>query len=210
MDFFMTKSTVTVYTKAGHYWSGLTLAVFISFHLFNQLASLVGEHAHIAVMQAFRSVYRHPAVEALLLAAVAFQVITGLLLIFTRRRSTRAEKIQVYSGLYLSFFLLLHVGAVLYGRTLGLDTNFYFAAAGLNIYPATFFFIPYYFFAVSAISLHVAAIHYIKTGSLRWSRAIAVTGLLAAALIITGFTNGFRWRHMPPANEQFIRQSFGG
>ncbi|NML38511.1 hypothetical protein HHL17_14980 [Chitinophaga sp. G-6-1-13] len=206
----MTKSTISAYTKAGHYWSGVTLAVFIGFHLFNQLVSLVGGNAHIMVMQAFRSVYRHPVVETMLLAAVAFQVMTGFLLIFTRKRSSLAEKIQVYSGLYLSFFLLFHVGAVLYGRSLGLDTNFYFAAAGLNIYPATFFFVPYYFLAVSAISLHVAAIHYIKTGSLRWSRAIAVTGVLAAVLIISGFTNGFRWRPMPPANKQFIRQSFGG
>ncbi|MBC9914826.1 hypothetical protein [Chitinophaga varians] len=206
----MTKRTTALYTKAGHYWSGITLAVFIGFHLFNQLASLMGANAHITVMQAFRTVYRHPVAETILLAAVAFQVITGLLLIFTRKRSSLAEKIQVYSGLYLSFFLLFHVGAVLYGRSRGLDTNFYFAAAGLNIYPATFFFIPYYLLAVSAISLHVAAIHYIKTGSRRWSGAIAVTGLLAAVLIITGFTNGFRWRHMPAANEQFIRQSVGG
>ena len=206
----MTKSTITFYTKAAHYWSGITLAVFISFHLFNQLTSLAGENVHIAMIHAFRRVYRHPVAETLLLAAVAFQIITGLLLIFTRKRSTLAEKIQVYSGLYLSFFLLFHVGAVLYGRSLGLDTNFYFAAAGMNMYPAMFFFIPYYLLAVSAISLHVAAIHYIKTGSRRWSRAIAITGLLAAVLIIAGFTNGFRWRHMPPANERFIRQSFGG
>jgi len=206
----MTKSKITRYTKMGHYWSGITLSVFIGFHLFNQLTAMAGENVHLTVMRAFRTVYRHPVVETILLAAVAFQITTGLLLIFTRKRSTLAEKIQVYSGLYLSFFLLFHVGAVLYGRSLGLDTNFYFAAAGLNIYPATFFFIPYYLLAVSAISLHVAAIHYIKTGSRRWSGAIAFTGLLAAVLIITGFTNGFRWRHMPPANEQFIRQSFGG
>lgn len=200
----------STFTRTGHYWSGIMLSVFIGFHLFNQLTSLPGPDAHIAVMQAFRAVYRHRVVEALLLAAVAFQIITGLRMIFKGALRATAEKIQVYSGLYLSFFLLVHVGAVLYGRSLKLDSNFYFAAAGLNLYPATFFFIPYYLLAVSAVSLHVAAIHYRKTGSLQWSRAIALTGLLVAVLIITGFTNGFRWRPMPPANEQFIRQSFGG
>lgn len=200
---------MSAYTQTGHYWSGLTLSVFIGIHLFNQLASLIGPAAHIAVMHTLRAVYRHPVMEAVLLAAVVFQIITGLLMVFKRKRSTVAEKIQVWSGLYLSFFLLVHVGAVLYGRSLGLDTNFYFAAAGLNIYPVTFFFIPYYLLAVSAVALHIAAVHYHKTGSLRWSRAIALAGLLAAILIVTGFTNGFRWRPAPPANEQFIRQSFG-
>lgn len=205
----MTKSEMSTFTRTGHYWSGLTLSVFIGFHLFNQLTALMGADAHIAVMQGLRAVYRHPVVETILLAAVVFQITTGLLMIFKQQRSTVAEKIQVYSGLYLSFFLLVHVGAVLYGRSLGLNTNFYFAAAGLNVYPATFFFIPYYLLAVCAVSLHVAAIHYRKTGSLPWSCAISLAGLLAATLIISGFTNGFRWRPMPPANEQFIRQSFG-
>lgn len=200
----MTKS------KTIHYWSGITLSVFIGFHLFNQLMSLIGADAHIKVMQAFRTVYRHPVVETVLLAAVLFQVVTGLKMVFTPKRSSIAEKIQVYSGLYLSFFLLFHVGAVLYGRWLGMDTRFYFAAAGLNMYPATLFFIPYYLLAVAAITLHVAAIHYRKTGSLGWSRAIVITGLLTVVLIITGFTNRFQWREIPPANKAFIQQSFGG
>ncbi|SKA30894.1 hypothetical protein SAMN04488128_103369 [Chitinophaga eiseniae] len=199
---------MSTFTRTGHYWSGLTLSVFIGFHLFNQLTALMGVGAHISVMQVLRLVYRHPVVETILLLAVVFQITTGLLMVFKRQQSTVAGKIQVYSGLYLSFFLLVHVGAVLYGRSLALDTNFYFAAAGLNMYPVTFFFIPYYLLAIGAVFLHVAAIHYRKTGSLRWSRAIVLAGLLAAILIISGFTNGFRWRPMPPANEQFIRQSF--
>ncbi|MBC9929431.1 hypothetical protein [Chitinophaga qingshengii] len=207
----MTKSAhATSCSKTIHYWSGITLSVFIGFHLFNQLTSLIGADAHIKVMQAFRTVYRHPAVETILLIAVLFQAVTGLKMVFTRKRSSTVEKIQVYSGLYLSFFLFFHVGAVLYGRWLGMNTHFYFAAAGLNMYPAMFFFIPYYLLAVAGVTLHVAAVHYRKTGSLGWSRAIAITGVLAALLIIIGFTNRFQWREIPPANKAFIQQSFGG
>ncbi|RBL91400.1 hypothetical protein [Chitinophaga flava] len=205
----MTRHTKVFTLKTWHYYSGITLSVFIAFHLFNQLMSLHSENAHLAVMKAFRTVYRHPVVETILLIAVASQVVTGIRLLFSSKRKSAAEKIQVYSGMYLSFFLLFHVGAVLYGRFTGLDTNFYFAAAGLNMYPSTFFFIPYYLLAVTAISLHVAAIHYIKTGSGGWSRGIAVIGFIVALLIITGFTDRFQWRKMPAANEQFIRQTFG-
>ena len=119
---------------------------------------------------------------------------------------TLAEKIQVYSGLYLSFFLIAHVGAVLSARYIEhLDTNFYFAAAGLNYYPATFIFIPYYFLAVSSISLHVSAIHYLKTRSKGMAVSIAVIGVATSFIIVLAFTDNFRCFDMPQPYEQFIR-----
>lgn len=54
-------------------------------------------------MDQFRLVYRHPDVETLLLLVVLFQIVTGIRLIYKRDAQTIAEKIQVYSGLYLSF-----------------------------------------------------------------------------------------------------------
>jgi succinate dehydrogenase/fumarate reductase cytochrome b subunit len=202
------KTSFLFKAKWWHYYSGLTLSVFIAFHLANQLTALAGPEQHIALMKAFRKVYRHPVMETILMTAVFFQVITGFRLLFNKRRKTKAEKVQLYSGLYLSFFLLVHLTAVLYGRYLQLDTNFYYAGVGLNYFPATFFFIPYYFLAVAAISLHIAALHFLRTGSLRGAYVIGIVGILAAAAIIIGFTSAFHWRSVPPAYEAFIRKFF--
>ena len=192
--------------KSLHYISGVTLSVFIAFHLLNHLFALDRPEKHIQVMDQFRLVYRHPVVETLLLLVVLFQIVTGIRLIYKRDAQAIAEKIQVYSGLYLSFFLIAHVGAVLSARYIEhLDTNFYFAAAGLNYYPATFIFIPYYFLAVASISLHVSAIHYLKTKSKQTAVGIAVVGIATSFIIVLAFTDNFKWLDMPLPYEQFIR-----
>lgn len=196
--------------KKLHYFSGLTLSVFIAFHLFNQLYSLAGPAAHIEMMETFRKLYRHPVLETLLMVAVSFQLITGISMLFNKRKKNRIEKLQIYSGLYLSYFLLAHVAAVLYGRYLQLDTNFNFAAAGLNDDPAMLYFIPYYFFAVLAIFLHVAAIHYLKTGSALGAWVIGSIGVLVATGIIIGYTDSFHFRKVPAEYLQFVRAFFGG
>lgn len=188
-----------------HYFSGLILAVFIAFHLVNQLFSLFGAEAHIELMTLLRTVYRHIVVETVLLFSVAFQVVTGIRLSFNRNKKTKVEKVQLYSGLYLSLFLIVHVSAVMYGRQLPLDTNFYFAAAGMNVYPATFIFIPYYFFAVVSVTLHLASLHYLKTKSAKVSYSIAIIGIMVSTLIIIGYTNAFKWSPIPVRYENFIK-----
>lgn len=61
-----------------------------------------------------------------------------------KQRRGKVAWLQALSGAYLAFFLMVHVGAVLFGRTvLKLDTNFYYAAAGLYVPPFQFFFAPY-------------------------------------------------------------------
>ncbi|NQX40820.1 hypothetical protein SAMN05421820_104224 [Pedobacter steynii] len=188
-----------------HYFSGLILSVFIAFHLANQLFSLFGAEAHIELMTLLRTVYRHIVVETVLLFAVAFQVATGIRLSFKKGKKSIVERVQLYSGLYLSLFLIVHVTAVMYGRQLQLDTNFYFAAAGMNIYPATFIFIPYYFFAVVAVTLHLASLHYLKTKSAKVSYSIAIIGITVSILMITGYTDAFNWRTIPVEYENFIK-----
>ncbi|WP_254089556.1 hypothetical protein [Dawidia soli] len=74
-----------------------------------------------------------------MLLAVALQLITGVRLLVRREAKIAAEKIQAYSGLYLAFFLVVHMGGVMTGRFIEhLDTNFYYAGVGMNYYPATF------------------------------------------------------------------------
>ncbi|MEM8594488.1 MAG: hypothetical protein AAGF06_06710, partial [Pseudomonadota bacterium] len=69
--------------------------------------------------------------------------------------------LQVVSGAYLAFFLLNHVGAVLFARTVsGLDTNVYFGIAGFHVAPFQMLFIPYYFLAMLALFVHIASAVY--------------------------------------------------
>ncbi|WP_460675440.1 hypothetical protein [Hymenobacter coalescens] len=144
-----------------------------------------------------------------MLLAVAGQILTGLRLYRASRGQPQralAPRIQVFSGLYLAFFLLVHTGAVLAGRTLlGLDTNLYFAAAGINTFPFSLFFVPYYLLAVTAVFLHVASLHYQK-GVSRWGEAsarrqavgVGAVGLLAGLLMLYAMTNRLQGLPIPP------------
>ena len=75
---------------------------------------------------------------------------------------------------------------------------------GLNYRPFTLYFFPYYFLAVTGIAVHIATIHYQKTGSRRGSAVIAVFGIVTAFLILVGFTNGFRFRDVPVPYQELV------
>ncbi|MDP2368123.1 hypothetical protein [Rhodoferax sp.] len=146
-----------------HRTSAILIAVFACVHIANHLAGLLGVVTHIAFMEAARLVYRNLAVELVLLLCVAFQVGSGLTLALRgwRQRRGFVPWLQALSGAYLSFFLLVHVSAILSGRLmLNLDTNFYFAAAGFHVPPYPFFFVPYYFLAVVALFTHLGCAAY--------------------------------------------------
>jgi len=187
--------------KKIHYISGLTISIFIGLHLFNHLASVFGVEVHLVVMDKLRLVYRNIVVETILLIAVGVQIISGLKLFFSKRKAKNNfyGKLQIWTGLYLAFFLMVHVGAVLSGRyILNLDTNFYFGVAGLNTFPLNLFFVPYYGLAIISFFGHVAAIHAHKMKKELFgltieqqSRLILIKGILVTLIILYGLTNGF-------------------
>ncbi|WP_147328106.1 MULTISPECIES: hypothetical protein [unclassified Duganella] len=170
----------------------------MTLHLFNHLLAIGSPEAHIHFMEAFRAVYRNRVVEVILLLCVASQVGSGLTFVRRRWRDRHEglDLLQLGSGLYLAFFLLVHVGAVLAGRMqLGLDTNFYYAAAGLHVLPYRYFFMPYYFLAVLAITVHLArALHWLAhdrlgAGAMRIATTLLmVSGFTAATLIVAAFS----------------------
>ena len=184
-----------------HRLSACLMGGFIAVHLANHLVALGGIDDHIAFMESFRKIYRLRVVELLLLSCVLFQILSGLIFIKRRwgKRQGFYDRLQSISGGYLAFFLLNHVGAVLLGRAFfKLDTNFYFAAAGIHITPFQFFFIPYYFLAVVAVFSHLAcASHWLLRDSLtlkvrdQFGYGIITTGILAALVIVLALAGGF-------------------
>jgi succinate dehydrogenase/fumarate reductase cytochrome b subunit len=151
--------------KKLHYLSGITITVFVAVHLLNHLMLFKSEQAHINLMETARLFYRNPIMETILLMAVIIQVVSGITLVKKKWNMQTGifERLQIYSGLFLSYFLIAHVSAVMIGRyLLKLDTNLYFGAAVLNNYPACLYFILHYGLAVIAIFTHLGCIHKIK------------------------------------------------
>ncbi len=176
-----------------HLISGAVIGLYASLHIANHLVGLKSIDDHIRFMETFRHIYRYPAIEVLLLLAIGVQIVTGINFVVStwRVRSGTFAWLQVLSGLYLAFFLIVHVGTVFYARVaLGLDTNFYFAAAGMHVGHYDWFFVPYYFFAVVALFTHPAcAAHgYLsRQGRVRiansWPVAFIFAGLVCAIAI---------------------------
>lgn len=184
-----------------HRASAFIIGTYVAVHLFNHGLALRSVEAHVQFMESFRHIYRNPFVEALLLACAAFQVGSGIYFIKNRwgQRHGFFERAQVLSGSYLAFFLLVHVGAVLFGRAvLNLDTNFYYAAAGMHVPPFQYYFVPYYFLAVVAIFGHIAcAAHWFTRENLSevsrnyFGYVIIVVGALASTLIVAAFAGAY-------------------
>ncbi|MGB5554955.1 MAG: hypothetical protein WBM83_09885 [Flavobacteriaceae bacterium] len=200
--------------KQIHYISGLTITVFVALHLFNHAISIYGPEAHIETMEVLRVFYRNIIVESLLLLAVLVQIISGLKLFFDHRSraSTFFEKLHIWSGFYLAFFFLFHVGAVMAGRyLLELDTNFYFGVAGLNTFPLSLFFTPYYGLAIISFFAHIASVPRLKMKNTMLgvsvtaqSYTIFIFGVLITIFILYGLTGGFEGIPIPDAYNNII------
>ncbi|THU40221.1 hypothetical protein FAM09_10135 [Niastella caeni] len=151
--------------KKYHRLSGLVIAAFMLLHITNHLFALGGPSLHITVMNFLRHIYLFPPVEIVLLTCVMFQIISGVTLVFRKGFSHQPFyiKLQVMSGLYLSFFMIIHVWAVLTARYhWNMETDFYFAAGVVNRFPEKLFFIPYYTLSIISTFVHIASAHYAK------------------------------------------------
>lgn len=185
----------------------MTLAVFVGLHLANHTWSLIGIDEHIEVMKTLRSLYRNIVAETVLLMAVFVQIASGLRLFWKGRTMAGSgfDRLHRWTGLYLAIFLVIHVSSVLIGRlVLHLDTNFYYGVAGLNTFPLSLFFIPYYGLAVISFFGHVASIHNqkMKQTILGWTpkrqaKAILVFGFLLTVITFYGLTNHFQGVTVP-------------
>ena len=176
--------------NTAHRITAVPILTFIILHLFNHIVSIEGADSHIAVMNTLRILYRNLIVESIILLSLLTQIVIGLYFVFRSRNRRHGffPKAQAFSGLYIAFFLLLHIGAVFNGRyNLDLDTNFYFAAAGLYVGWLKLFFIPYYLFAVIAVFTHVACfIHW----RISQDSSIGKANIAATLIIFSGMVFG--------------------
>ncbi|HEY6895937.1 MAG TPA: hypothetical protein VI279_01645 [Rhodocyclaceae bacterium] len=107
------------------------LALFLLAHIGNHMFGLVGSDAHIAVMKDLRQIYRNFVFEPLLLIGFLYLIGSGALMAwrFAGSETDGFRALQVASGIYLLFFLVSHINAVLVlARTiLGIDSDWGFA-----------------------------------------------------------------------------------
>ncbi|WP_298346291.1 hypothetical protein [uncultured Algibacter sp.] len=193
--------------KRIHYFSGVVISLFVGVHLLNHLYSLLGVNAHIEMMNDLRVVYRNIIIESILLFAVIIQIFSGVKLFLKKRKIASGffEKLQIWTGLYLAVFFFIHLSAVLSGRMiLNLDTNFYFGVAGLNTFPLSLFFIPYYSLAIISFFGHISAVHSKKMKRkilgiepVKQSYGILITGIIFTLIILYGLTNEFKGVEIP-------------
>ena len=186
--------------KKLHYFSGILLSAFITLHLINHLGSILGPEVHIKWMNYLRPLYRNFLVETLLLCCVGAQIFSGINLVAKREKLKLDlyQKIQNYSGIYLGFFLVVHLSAIMVGRyILKVDTNFYFGVAGINSFPYLLIFVPYYAFAILSVFSHLAVVHKVRTPLRLLSPeaqfyCIIAIGALITLIIFYGLTGGYK------------------
>jgi succinate dehydrogenase/fumarate reductase cytochrome b subunit len=142
-----------------HGCSAGVIAVFAIAHVANHLAAWWGGgELHMAVMGSLRTIYRSVPGETVLLAAVTFQILSGLRLLFphAERGHSWWNTAQIASGAYLAVFFLSHLTAALRARWLrGIDTNWQWLTADSMVTdPWSARLAPYYFLAVVAFGVH--------------------------------------------------------
>ncbi len=136
---------------------------FLCLHFANHLVGLQSLDAHLQFMDAVRNIYRHPIVEMAVFLAFVVQILSGFALakVIWREKKDFVHQLQAASGTYLIIFVIIHLIFIFIGRSvLRVDTNFYYAAAGLMSPTWRYFFLPYYGLGILALFTHIGCIFY--------------------------------------------------
>lgn len=185
--------------RAAHGVVAAILLVFVTAHLGNHLAGLIGADAHRALMKAMRPVYRAPAVEPILVAGFLFMVGSGgwLAWIHSARAADGFRAFQLASGAYLLVFVTNHFnGVILLARLyLGVDSDWSFASGAphgliadawnIRLVPdytlAVFFALAHLFAGLRVVLLAHGVRKSVSDGVAVWGAALA--GLLAVGIV---------------------------
>ena len=204
--------------KQLHRLTAILLGLFIVSHLIVHLFALGGIEAHQNALKAVQWTYRHPIGEAVLVIAILTQIVTGVKRLKAKRKSPNIwapnwSKAQIWSGLYLIMFLIVHTGAALFTHHIfGLETDFYWAAGSMGISPVKFVFWPYYFAAIMAVFVHFAcAVHFGFRGRLGWlEKLLPVLGVITALAIILPISGALYEIVLPDGVMDYYQKYFPG
>jgi hypothetical protein len=159
-----TNNTYHPALRVAHGVVGLVATIFISFHLFNHMFSLLGESAHAHIMDLGRHIYRSSFIEPIVVLAMLFQATTGLILAwkFSAHKCDFPRLFQVTTGIYMSIFILGHLNSVfIYARTFaGIKTDWNFATGdpiGMINDPWSIRLLPHYALGVFFVLAHLAS-----------------------------------------------------
>lgn len=182
-----------------HGITAAVLSLYVLFHLTNHLFGLIGPEAHAAVMRIGRVVYRSGVGQPLLVAAMLFQIGTGLYLAWSWSAGAQGfhRTSQVASGAYLSLFILGHMNSVfIYARRfLGMPTDWNFAIGaptGLIHDAWNIRLLPHYALGVFFVLSHLASglrvvliAHGVerRAANALWSAGVGLSALVSAAII---------------------------
>lgn len=193
-----------------HRLNACALGVFIALHLINHFAVVLGIGHHLSLQSVLRQFYRQLIVEVALIGLFTAQILLGIALVFKRGRPSGGWAwAQVVSGLYLAFFLVQHLAAVILARSGGLDTNSYFAAAVVSRPPFVYYFAAYYGLAITALFMHVSAAFRFRVWpdpAKRWHFALPFLGALIGSLIVLGFMGQFSPFELPAPYLDYLNQ----
>lgn len=184
------------------------LGLFLILHFANHAVLLIGRDSHLSVMKSLRQVYRVGFIEYPLFALFAAQIVLGLLLVLKRGKPKGFWSwAQVASGLYIGFFLLQHLGAIIAARiSYTFETTTYFAAAVVSAEPFAWYFIPYYVLGVAAVFTHIAAAARFAIWpepAKWWHKALPVVGLAFALSVVIALSWG-AFSELPPENRAYL------
>ena len=165
------------------------LLLFVAPHLANHLAGIVSGATHIEIMKLARLDYRNALVEPLLLTLIAFQIMSGFVLV--RRKLARPSDVfgtlQSMTGVYVGIYLLAHMTAAFSARGAGTDTNWNWLTyddRGLLSHLDSFTLVAHYWVGPIALIAHVAC--GLRVVMLEHGVSMQMAGRVAWGLICLG------------------------
>lgn len=145
--------------KIHRYSAFLLIFGFILLHLVNHIFALQSNEMHEEYRLLFNSWYQADLVEPLLFALIATMAITGLLMVrrYSGTDGDMFRNLQIGAGIYMLFYFMAHINAILSARGRAVETDWLFATTGeAGLIVGAPMLIPYYIFAVLMIQLHIS------------------------------------------------------
>ncbi|MCF6194228.1 MAG: hypothetical protein L3J46_07840, partial [Kangiellaceae bacterium] len=116
--------------RAIHRTTAYFVLAFVVVHICNHLIGAFGFETYDYVQSILRKIYRNPIVEPVLITAVIFQLIIGLILLIKSLKKEPPKSfwscLQTVSGILIILTIGEHLIAMYLARVVSnLDTNFY-------------------------------------------------------------------------------------